>query len=301
MAGVDIRERISRKRSTLQQTIAMSAAALTPGDRTRDILCPNCFGGNSKEKSFAIQKEKGKILYKCWRATCNIKGVIDDNGSLVEHHHPSELKETHPGRRYQGVLGPIPTKGNQLFWDKYRLIAEDLREAGVTYCASEERYAFPVNNPVYQSRGLTLRSFDNAKALKWDHYQNFSAPGNPWMGWYIRPNPTGSRKVVVVEDAISALKISRQFKSCFLNGTNLSLEKLLEISKVAGDNGIIFALDKDATSKAIELARSYAFFVGDKVSCALLPQDAKYLTDTQIRELFDPPTAVQTEKKDVQI
>ena len=303
----DMQERLYRKRKTLHEVISMSATGLFVGEQTRDILCPVCFGGGTKEKSFSIRREEGRILYKCWRASCGIKGVLNSLGSLVTDHHPTDLKEVFTGRRYSSMLGPLTLEGQKLFHDKFGLTLDDLHEARVSYAPQEDRYAFPVNSPSYQARGYIVRSFHNNKTKwpKWDAFQNLSGGvGNPWQGWYIRIKPPydfSHRKVVVVEDPISALKISRHFRSCFLNGTNLDLEKLLEIHKVAGNYGMVFALDKDATAKAIDLVRQYQFFVGNQATCVHLEKDAKYMSDDEIVAAFGTKAPKKDEKKEDEI
>lgn len=282
----DIKKRIVLRKQVLNETIALSAISLKPGEQTRAILCPSCSGGGTNEKSFSLRKEEDRILYRCWRSSCDVKGIIGHNGSLIEEHSAQEPIRDKPLRKYEKPLVQITKNGLDLFQEKFGMTNEDLLEGNVLWNKEEDRYVFPVWSPHYSRRGLTIRTFNEGTIHpKWDAYPLFQQI--PWLGWFVRSKITWAGKpVVVVEDPISALKISRQFKVAFLNGTNLDLEKLLEIGKVAGQAGVIIALDKDATEKSIKLLRQYAFFIGNSGTCAHLEVDAKYMSDHEILAAF---------------
>lgn len=274
-----------QKRKNLQETLAIAAGGLQVGEQTRKITCPSCEGGVTREKSFSLRKDPARILFNCWRASCGFKGIIDYNGAFIEDGREEMSRALKPARIFMGALSPFGVAGINLFDSKFSMTVQDLTEGGVQFAREEDRYAFPVLSPHHGKRGLTLRDFNTRPTTypKWDAFPSYA--NHTWLGWYIR-TVLMEGSVVVVEDPISALKVSRHFKACFLNGTNLDFEKLLEIDKVASGKGIILALDKDATSKAIELLRSYQFFIGSTATCIHLEKDAKYMSSEEIKEAF---------------
>ena len=229
-----------------------------------------------------------RVEYKCWRAGCGLKGVVDNVGSFVA---PSPWEETANTtsietyhRTFNKPTKPVGIDGYDYFREKFDMDADDLREGEVTYSVTDNRYVFPVYSPQWVLRGRTCRTFDPRVQPKWDSYP---VTGNPtWLGWYIRPYVThNGGPVVVVEDPISSLKASRVFMSCFLNGTDLSIDKVAEILKVGERNGVVFALDADATAKAIQMLDQWKFFLGGKANCVPLSQDIKYMSTKEIHDL----------------
>jgi hypothetical protein len=281
----------SKQKQHLRETISLLAAGLKSGQQTRDVLCPQCNGGNSQEKSFSIRRESLiKIWYKCWRASCRLRGVIDSVGGFVADSPWEQEADKRPdveiqGRRYEGMLGPLTEDHKKFLAGKYGLDEKDLDE-GEVRLADSGRFAFHVHSPSYAVRGLTLRTFEtNSKFPKWDHYPVRN--DLLWAGWYIRPEITHTfRPIVVVEDPISALKVSRHYLSCYLMGTDISPDKLSEILRIGRDRSVVIALDKDATAKASELLKKWSFFLGQNTRCVQLEKDLKYATNSEIRAII---------------
>lgn len=280
----------------MNETISMAATGLKVGERTRDVLCPFCDGGQSKEKSFSIFKAgPDEIKYRCWRLTCNKKGIVTSTGEFFKG-EPDALKLItsesgistavgHARRYFSGVLGTIKESGYELFLAKFGLTANDLKAGRVFHEPRTDRYIFPVESPRGGLRGYTLRTFDEKSNFpKWDHYPNLEA--DTWMGWYVRPNVM-MNPVVIVEDPISALKVSRHFVCGYLMGTELSLVKLTEILKFAGGVRVRLALDGDAYNKSIEIIKKWSFFINDSVDCVRLEKDLKYSSDREIKSILD--------------
>jgi hypothetical protein len=88
----------------------------------------------------------------------------------------------------------------------------------------------------------------------------------------------GPRTAVVVEDATSATSASRVLDSFALLGTVLHP---VYIPSLRPYDVIYVALDKDASSKAIDIQRELSFFCND-VRVVLLEEDLKYLGREEI-------------------
>lgn len=280
----------SKHKAYINETISYASLHLQDGQQTRELLCPECGGGHSKERSFAIRKEGGTISYRCWRASCGLYGRAFNNAGILQEYSLPRIEEKQKlfGRPYQGAIRPVNADGEQYFEEQFGLAPADLAEGDIRYNPETNRYIFPVHSPRYEVRGYSLRTFDKnvTHYPKWDHYPNKEDIN--WLGWHIRPYVMHEAgPIVVVEDPISSLKVSRQFVCTYLNGTSLNYEKLAEILKVGRIKGICIALDKDATSKAIDMLSQWSFYLGGGAARAVpVEQDLKYVSDAEISKLF---------------
>lgn len=280
-------------KGNFDETVSIAGSCLQEGEQTRDLLCPNCSGGLGKEKSFSIRKEKGDIKFRCWRASCGIRGFLPFNGSIFQDSRSIpelESKDHVYARHFQGSLTRLNEEGYAFFKEKFDLEEADLAQGEVRYVPDSNRYSFPVYGPEYMMRGTSLRTFeDNTNFPKWDHYP--VRRDINWIGWHIRPcNTHNQQRLAVVEDPISSLKVSRHFMCTYLNGTSMNMDKMLEIMRVGRQRGVTIALDKDATAKAIDILREWRFFLGAQAICVPIDKDLKYASDKEIKEIFTTRT-----------
>jgi hypothetical protein len=113
--------------------------------------------------------------------------------------------------------------------------------------------------------------------------RNYFSEDVPHQAWYLRVSMQGSKvpPLVLVEDSISAIKVSRQFPCISLLGSHITLERLepcLETGRY-----IVIALDPDATMKAFKFQKQFGL-LGD-IRVAVLDRDFKYESDERIKEL----------------
>jgi hypothetical protein len=268
--------------------MSMVALGMQDGEQSQRLTCPVCLGGSGTEKSFTIRKEPGRLIYRCWRAGCDVKGAVEVTGaSLVQAPAPLPKKEG-IARPWTRRSTDLTNEGMRYFDRQFGLIADDLDDAQLQYCPEEDRYIFPVFAYAYRLRGHTVRTFNKGTRYpKWDHFPMVKT--EPWMGWYARPWVSGTNEtpIVVVEDPISALKVSRQFVCAYLCGTGLDFGKFMEISKRAtSKRSIAFALDKDATEKAIKILQQFRLFHSGQVVSRILEKDLKYSSDSEIRSII---------------
>lgn len=102
------------------------------------------------------------------------------------------------------------------------------------------------------------------------------------LAWYIfkRKSPD----LVLVEDQISAIRMSPHMDSCALLSTNLSDGKIAEIKK-RGYRRIILCLDKDATSQAIMYGLKYRSVLPN-LEVRGLPCDIKDMDEEQFNHFL---------------
>lgn len=284
-------ERMRTRKQEFNMLISLSGASLRPGETERTLLCPACKGGGTQEKSFSMSRKENVILYKCFRASCGIHGKIDVHGTLGNLAVKEEVQETVHKRLGRPFGLPLQRVENTTPLSAYGLVVEELDMYGVRYCKEEDRFAFPVYSPIRAQRGVMMRNFNaESKFQKWDAYPDVAGDSmGPWCSWYMHSKTLASHSpVVVVEDQISAIKVSRQFRTCSLLGTVLNIDKILEVIRVAKDSKIVLALDKDATEKAISYMHEFAFYSAGRIRMAMLGKDLKCESDAEILKILLP-------------
>lgn len=268
------------------------AAALETGttDRTE---CPWCGGGSDKEPAFAVTRtSEAEALYKCHRASCGRAGRLAVWGFRLRE-LPANVDQISGGSSEKGksftprlYTGDTSELGESWIAELLDLYGLDFLEANRTGWREElgtGLLVVPVLSPLGMVRGVELRrskvQIYDVKGSKTDSYRFLE--GN-WLGWYraINSGPT-----ILVEDAISALKVSRHFQVVCLHGSHVSLDMLLEIIGIVGNSEIILALDEDATSKALKFVAEWRF-IAPNFRCILLSKDMKYWSNKELLEIY---------------
>jgi len=95
-----------------------------------------------------------------------------------------------------------------------------------------------------------------------------------------------SKTVVLVEDIVSAIKISHNHNVCAvpLFGSHVTITKFLQLKKNYGI--ILIWLDKDVQTKAVKYAAN-GRVLGMDVRNIITDNDPKSYTDSQIKEILD--------------
>jgi len=271
--------------TTTRMMVEEMGMDLAPGTSRRGV-CPVCDGGSSKEHSFLVTAtDDGGLRYRCYRVSCGVAGYL---GGISTPVPPDQRKA--PERRlipYEGELTNIPYPVLNHIWRTYGIPPFETGAGGWRWAPEEERVAMPVYGPEGEIRGYQLRSYkgDNPKVLA------YPMEDAPWQSFYEafegRPRtPVKERMgpLIVVEDQVSALKVARRFDSVALLGTNLSLDRMMEIETVLnGDRPLLFALDPDARSKAFDFVRQHGMML-PVTGTILLDKDPKDATDEEIRK-----------------
>jgi hypothetical protein len=234
----------------------------------------------------------GAVVFLCHRASCNKTGKVDGNVTCHSDWNRPGPVEFVP-RVYSGTIEELPDDVTTRLTNKYGISPETCR-FNVRWNSDSKRTVWQIASPLGAVRGYELRDCfavagqDRAKTIHYRHSPD------PWIG-YTSPIELGLAEswsgsealaqhkiLIVVEDVVSALKISPYTRAASLMGTSLSLEKAGELGKVS--QNIILALDKDATEKARMLIQRYAFLVPN-IRLLPLQKDMKYWSGPEIEEL----------------
>jgi len=258
-------------------------ATLEQGITDRSFYCPWCGGGSGKERSFAVTRtSEAEARYICHRASCGRFGRITVWGFRLDGSVPSPSPQK--GKSFTPRLYTRDTceLGEEWFaelLDHYGLTKDEIVGAGWRQELGSGLLVCPVRSALGFLRGYEVRrskvQVPYVKAPKTDPYRHV---GDPWLGWY-RTISIGT--TALVEDAISALKVSRHFQTVCLHGSHISEGMLLEILGVVGSKPVVVALDADATSKAIEFIAKNRF-LAPNFRCVPLSKDLKYSTNEEI-------------------
>ena len=230
------------------------------------ITCPFCYG----EKKLALSKMDGKLMWNCYRASCEGKGIYSGrrNLSSAKNYLGKQVQTRDVYKR------PLPSITTSL--ENHPPALEYLNQVNsleayqngyirVRYDPSADRVVF------YSGEGAVGRSLRASRAAKWVTY------GKIPQGVHIGVGKTA----ILVEDIPSACSVSRVegLVGVALLGTNLTSG--INNSIKFYDNTYL-VLDKDALSKAIVIK----IRINSDVKVRLTSVDLKLLTKSRIKELI---------------
>lgn len=260
-----------------------------PEGSSRRRVCPWCGGGDKQERSFVVRATESGIHYSCYRATCpghNGKtfGHIGGRGIDRGFAGIGNTRKDYNLDPYLGPLEPLPGRVLRMFRRKFDLTAAELASAGFKWAPEDDRVYMPVYGPQGQKRGGQLRSYNERVRTKVLARQEKPAP---WQAWYKLGTGRSDglvepRTLVVVEDQVSALKVSRHFNSVAFLGTKITPDRIQEIAAI-GARDVVVALDADAQDKAIDIINENMLLF-ERIHVAFLGKDFKDVPDAEIIE-----------------
>ena len=234
--------------------------------------CPFCFHNNTLQ----LTKESGQMKWYCFSASCNAKGVLDTDKTMEDITHMIKKKSedkidwkvpqhftvghsTHQVSRYLG-------RNNCT--DAYNQGRADIR-----YDPQNHRAVFMIKDNTDKIIGGVGRALRSDILPKWYVYGRKDYP-------YI----CGEGDVaVVVEDCASACAVSSNFAGVALMGTSLPDTFIPILQKKYKE--VIVALDRDATTKSFDIAKSLES-AKLKARVVILKDDLKYYRPGMIKEIL---------------
>lgn len=274
-----------------ESTISEFGAELPVGCTDNGRRCPFCEGGRNGDRGFSITRTSEiELKYCCHRASCGKAGVILSPGFKSDYggvHSTSQVfdKRKSPRRVYDGKTGELDSEWLSNLDKLFGLTVEDTDRYNWCLDIDTRELVVPILAPTGIQRGTELRRYKVYKG-RGPKTKIYISEDMARMGWF-RKSSFGEGPIVLVEDAISALKVSRQAEVACLLGSYLGLDHILEIVEVSGDRLVLLALDRDATSKAIEFIKDWRFIAPNFVPCPLSKEDLKYWSNEEIKELLD--------------
>ena len=245
----------------------IKAIRITDGDR-KTIDCPFCGG----RKKFTIDKYDGKIVWNCYKASCNAKGAYSGKRSIEAS---KAYLAKMANQKKKPVITSVPTVVTKIdnhppaieyiksvnSWEAY--VAGDIK---LSYAPAENRVLF--HNQA--GTGAVGRSLGPARAKWWAYGE---LPEGIAVG--------KGTHAVLVEDAPSACSVSRleNVVGVALLGTNITSSIKKTLNKY---DKVTLVLDKDASKKAVYLIRKHS-----QVShLRITEEDLKCLTPKQLDDVI---------------
>jgi len=234
--------------------------------------CPFCMRVNT----FSVTKENSKILWYCFSASCEAKGSFNSERTMHDISYYIHRDDTDTDKNFT-VPKNFTSPHSQDRCIRYMienncLSAVTKGRADVRYDPARDRLVFMIHNDLGKIIGGVGRSLNSIVLPKWYVYGSKSFP-------FICGN---SGTAVVVEDCASACAVSEDYTGVALMGTSLT-DEYSEILQTKYSE-IIVALDRDATSKAFDIARELGY--RSKTRVVMLEDDLKYFKPDEIREIL---------------
>ena len=243
--------------------------ALQPNGRLR-MDCPSCH----KKNTLSVSDDGYQRMYNCFSANCDVKGVTSKRLTPTNSRSVFE-KKSEPSVKhkvycdFQLPTTFVPLSRNQKAIDYVRSVNSYQAYldncVDIMYDIRFDRVAFLVKEKgrVVDAVG---RSLNNNKP-KWYKY------GKSNHGFVVHHSYS---RLYIVEDVPSACSICKYVSALALQGTSLLQNHLNVIKKY---DKVIVALDKDATTKALEMSRKISQYVNCSVT--FLTEDLKNLKDNE--------------------
>ena len=234
---------------------------LNMGD-TKRMNCPSCNG----YKTFSITNNNGKIVWNCFKASCNLKGAksihltTDDIRKYMQSRIQKEKKFVLP--EYI-----IPMEKKHL--PKYFY---DIDTSNILHDVKENRVVFPIRHD-----GELVDAIGKAEKRlpKWKRYGKSNMPYVSWSSL--------TQTCVLVEDCFSAC-VAQQYG---VTGVAILGTSLTETHKQFLSNRmsrVIVALDPDALQRNLQIAKELRSYIIE-VKVLRLPDDLKYRKTIDINKL----------------
>lgn len=259
--------------------IVLLGINLSEGESMR-VICPVCRGGDSAEQSLSITRNEG-LVWQCFRAKCGIAGAT--NGAAFSKDIALPTKRAK--KQWDGITHELPcevAKRISSLWG--------IDDPPYWYWTTDYggRVAMSIRSPRDTHRGWQLRALRSNVPVKALTYTN---EGEEALSWY-KTQP--GAPTIIVEDIPSAVRASKYVNSVALLGTGVGAVRALEISEHT-TNGVIIALDQDATGLSFRWARKWSLLWGD-VKVLPLKVDIKNMNEQELKELLNESRTTHTSK-----
>lgn len=246
---------------------------------TRSIRCdcPVC----GHKHTFSANKEGGKIIYRCFSASCNLRGAkpLKRTKATMQIQLTKQPNKEKPYELPQHFVRGVGTQ-TAFKWleqsNSLHTYKNGLYE--VAYDPKQNRLVFLIKDKNGTVVGANGRALVKGTKPKWYIYPSSHAEIPFVVG--------KGRTLVLVEDCASACAAARlsDITGMALLGTNFHSGY---VSYLNGYDKIIVALDNDAKRKALKVLKCrLEFIVGKKVSIVFLDKDVKEMSLQELESVL---------------
>lgn len=254
-------------------------------DETKSIVCPYCIQawesqGRPKiwspRKSMSITRSYSGYLYICFRATCANEGIVGSPAVKLN----ATTKTTFVPSTNTNPLISIPTTVWRDMFEPYGVSKADCIEQHIQWDAQAQRVYMPVFNRMGYVIGGVGKASNRTTKPKVLTYRDKDVP---MLHYPLKQDIT--QPLVLVEDIISSIKVSKVTSCAALLGSNITkpiLKQLLNDEV----RDIILMLDGDVGPKSLLIKKKLGSLFRNFSVCQLSnDKDPKDLSIEEIKEL----------------
>ena len=258
------------------QKSIVEAMGIPPGGNFRGD-CPFCLHKNS----FSVSRQDGRLKWYCFFAHCSAKGdtIYEPSAQEIfvqeQKYYRYNENETEPNKKFvvpSSFVSVISNTKCMKFLDNNNCIDAYLMDlCDIVYDKVLDRCVFIVNNG-NQIEGAVGRALGNFKP-KWYMYGTSSYPFICGKG----------KEGILVEDCPSACVIGAAgYSGVALLGTSVKPAYMKFLTDTY--DSLVVALDRDATGKALDIAKELGYYVPTTVR--ILEKDLKHYTVDEAKEFL---------------
>lgn len=243
-----------------------SIKRLCSGLRVGETKYYKCIFCNAEhENKLSITKFQDCIKYHCFRAKCGAKGIIYCTPGAMS------AWDLFTPRIYTKPLVPVPPAILKQY-----LRGTELRDVGgIRYAPEDNGVLLPIHDSNSFVTGHILRKLSGMPK-----YSTYFRELNPHSYYLSRMD---NNALVIVEDILSAIKVSKFQNSMALLGTNLTSHGLSSIVR-EDPSSIVVMLDPGAEDAATKIASKLSSMFSVRV--VFNNKDPKYIPYTELVELI---------------
>jgi hypothetical protein len=275
--------------------LKIEAMDLVEGQQTYNIKCPIC----EQSTSFAVKRDGGGLLYKCFRAQCGVEGYVPSKATVPAAEGTSPVirdilslakKPAFKCNPYMGKLQKLPREVRKFLRNSYQIGTMNTQTYGYRYNLVSDRLYMPINNLWGMETGAVMKklpssAYQGAKAI------NYWVIDDPIRLHFPPTGITDTGTIVVVEDILSASKLAPVIRSCALLGHSMSRKQAAFLA--SHFDKMIVLLDPDATDGAMKIASSFGGMFTDGIGIRVLKKDPKDIPLVELEEALLPPKPEQ--------
>lgn len=269
------------------QEVKVSALALGVDETSREV-CPACGGGSTKEKSFSVTRNQEGLVYKCFRAKCQVSGFIGskNNYATQGNFQDTTRSNTCTDRKYKGRLHLLSKQSIKYITNRFFLDEEDIKGFRET---DTKDIMIPMKDYMGLRYGYINRRWQglagSPRTPKSINYYDNKPEHNLHFNQQISNKVTTA---VLVEDIISSIRVGKLAYAVSLNGTHLSEQEAALLSAL-GITKLVILLDADANETSRKMYDKYSLMFPECVSLQR-PEgqlDPKDMTHIELEELLN--------------